>query len=135
MTPGDLLRGLGFLALTLVPVTLTHLVEQPTVGELIDAIVTSVVITVVFIAGGVLGRNLARRRGGLCRSNRIQIGLGAAAALLLQFLLWSFWLFAPDTWREADERWAWYAHLAVTAILGSVTCWLASRTGREKEKT
>jgi hypothetical protein len=98
----DAIRTLGFLAVTLVPVTYGQLADQAVFSELIDALVTSLVLAAAFGVGARLATALVLGLG-LSGKGEFVAALvaGLAAGLTFWVTLWLFWSWAPTVW--ADE--------------------------------
>lgn len=85
---GHLLRATGFFAVTLVPVTFEHLRELPVAGEVVDAVFSSLVFTLVFAVGGFPARPEDKKA-------LRDLAAGAFAAVVLWGFLFVLWSAVP----------------------------------------
>lgn len=104
---------IGFFLPMLVTVTVDHLIKQPIAGEVIDSIISALFFTAVFAVGVWLGRGLKgmppRRKGFL---------YGLAAGIVVQAVIWGFWLSMPESVRYSFGIWPLVGHVLLITGVG-----------------
>jgi hypothetical protein len=97
----DAIRALGFLAVTLVPVTYGQLAEQTVFSEFIDALVTSLVLAAAFGVGARLATAWVLDLGRPAKGELVAaLVAGLVAGLTFWAALWLFWSWAPAEWAD-----------------------------------
>ena len=117
--------SLGFFTLTLIPVTVDHLIEQPVLAELPDALLTTAVFTGFFTLGQLLGERITGPPPTLEAAHPLL--RGALAALLFTVCIWAFWLGVGPAGRQALQALAMPLHVFLALALGLI---LAGWRGR-----
>jgi hypothetical protein len=114
-------RAVGFLAVTLIAVSIGHLAKHPSPGELVDAVVSSLVFTAAFALGGFLGRQSRRSASpAFSHSPKLEVLVGAVAAGVVQLIIWIYWLSIPIERRHEFGEWPLFVHLGIAAFLGLI---------------
>ena len=125
-------RSLGFFSVTLVAVTVDHLVKLASLGEVVDSVVTRLFFTLLFALGCLLGRSFAGELE--LTTTRHELLRGALVAGACWGLLYVGWsavqTFAPEAfWAAPGQTWALPFHGSLMVLCG-VTSWLRPPTAQ-----
>lgn len=103
---------IGFFLPMLVTVMADHLIKQPIAAEAIDAIITTIFFTAVFAIGIRLGE-------GHDAASQGWKGLlhGLAAGIVVQAVIWGFWLAVAEAVRYSFGFWPLLGHILL--IMGA----------------
>ena len=90
-----------------------HLIKQPITGEVIDAIVTALFFTAVFAIGARFGQGM---KGKPLRWKGFLHGL--AAGIIVQAVIWGFWLSMSEAVRYSFGIWPLVGHVLLIMGVG-----------------
>lgn len=99
----------------LTTVLIDHLIKLPTAGEVIDAIITTLFFTAVFALGVRLGPSFKGKP-----SSWKGFLYGLAAGIVVQAIIWGFWLSISETVRYSFGTWALLGHVLLIIGVGYV---------------
>lgn len=116
---------IGFFLPMLVTVTADHLIKQPSGGEVIDSIITALFFTAVFAVGVHLGSGLGKEGPHVRAFLR-----GLLTGLVVQAVVWGFWLSVPDAVRYTFGMWPLVGHVLLITGAG----YAVSRPGSGRER-
>lgn len=119
--------AIGFFGVTLVPVTIDHLLERLLWAEVADALLTTAVFTAFFAVGQLFGGRLARPNQAPS-ATPLELTSGATAALIHQGSIWGFWLIVTEPVRRGLAGLAFPVHLLLALVLGTLVAGWRART-------
>ncbi len=117
-------RTLGFYFLSLLPVTYEHLQDGDLPSEWLDILLSTALLTVVFVLGGLVAQTLIP---GPPREFLPEVAIGATSAAVLWLILYVFWSLVPSEWAQSLGPAVFVFHLLSMFLAGMASAMVFRR--------